>query len=270
MNLTLEKIEELSFDIYVNKQKNAIEKAYIVDRLKNIKKGNKFIYGNGWKGRDYEGFAIVSMVQNNPNNDVLISFIDRVRKYLQSIMNENSDDFYFLPRESYHQTVANTLSAQRFHDFIKSKNLEVEYPAMVGEAFTVVPSKVQGRPIEMKIIGLSVFGSSFGLIGTFEEERTFKRITQFRDSIYSNPILNVHDVKRTRPFIGHITLGYFEGQSGLSNESVEVIANKFEALNDELQELDLSFTISNTELRKYYDLSEFNTHDLYPSYSFLK
>jgi hypothetical protein len=165
--------------------------------------------------------------------------------------------------ESFHQTVANTVSADRFEKNIAAAGLEDQYPQIIEQAFNAIHLPDFSEPVKMKMVGLSIFGTAIGLLGIFENKTDYERIANFRKDFYLNDRLAQLDVKMTRPFIGHITLTYIEHP--LSEEEKQQLSNTILALNGQLTKEENYFYLSNTTLRQYNNLGTFYTQNNYPS-----
>ncbi len=258
---------ELNFESQKNRQEQEVSFEGLLRQVHNIKSGNKFKFSNNkWHSVPYKGYALVSMLESNPGNGFLISEIEKIQNGLAKDL-DKPENYYMLPKDSYHQTVVNTLSGKRFEEHIIDKGLEAQYPEIIEEALSDVSIPKVKKPIEMKIIGLGIFGTSFGVLGTFDRQQDWETIMDFREKLYSNPKLNIHDIKRTRPFISHITLGYIDGKLSLGSRLK--FAEVCHSYNLDLREKELRFLISNTELRSYENLSHFKYDPAYPSFSFV-
>lgn len=115
----------------------------------------------------------------------------------------------------------------------------------------------------MRMIGIGIFRTAIGLLGTFDNEKDFRRIIDFRDYFYSNQNLTEIGLKRTRPFIGHLTLSYIERDidSSARQKLVECIV----ALNEQIKTQSIIVELPHARLHKYADLSAFHTFDNFPA-----
>jgi len=169
-----------------------------------------------------------------------------------------------LPPDSFHQTIANTLSADRFKQHILYAGLEAAYPGLVEQAFDQIASSGGAEPLPMKMVGLSIFGTAIGMLGIFEDEEAYERVTSFRAGFYANQELAALDVRMTRPFIGHITLAYIE--HSLNKNQKDQLAIVVGEINEALHSEKLLFNIANAGLRRYHHLAEFIKRDDYPDF----
>ena len=267
-NLTATKttsISDIPFEEYNKRQLYEISAERTRERAFNAKPAGNFLYnGNAWVPQEYEGFAVVSMLNENEGNEPLASRLIEIQKELQYNL-QPTYAFYQLPAESFHQTVANTLSADRFKNNILNAGLEKTYPRMISDVFNSIPIAESNEPIFMKMVGLSIFGTAIGMLGIIENESDYNRITDFRSGFYSNKQLAKLDVKMTRPFIGHITLAYIEHL--LNKNQKDHLATVINEINESLSQERNYFNISNIGLRRYHHLAEFIKQDNYPTYT---
>ena len=252
---------ELSYSAYQERQLQAVSDAGVAASLKKAKQSDKFTYENDrWVKHPYPGYAVVSMLDSNPKNERLSTVLQAIQADL--IWETKLNEYLFqLPDPSFHQTVANTLSSDKFITNIRSKGLEYTYPSLVEQAFEAHTTKNE-QAVRMRIVGISVFGSSLGVLGTFESENEFNRILDFRSHFYANNELENLGIKCTRPFIGHITLAYFG--KDLTTEAADKLFNKITQLNAVLAKEELYFTMENASLRRYDELSVFQDLPNYP------
>jgi hypothetical protein len=273
---------DLSFDEYTARQYRELAPDRLKERAMAVRPSGNYRYdGNKWESQSYPGFAVISMADENPGNDSLVTVLRAIASGLIERCPWD-ESIYLLPANSYHQTVANTLSEKRFLDHVVHAGLEGEYPGMVGKAFDGIAPEVgrapksEGRqrsdgegttaPLAMKMIGLSIFGTALGVLGVFENAADYRRILHFRSGFYSDRDLAALDVRMTRPFIGHITLAYIE--TDLTGEQRQQLAAAVHALNGQLKEVEPIFSISSTGLRRYDNLSVFRRKDGFPRYHF--
>lgn len=255
--------EDFTFEEYTQRQTQEISSERVVEKSTQAKAAGKFEWnGVEWIPNDYKGYAIITKLDDLTQN---LPLIERLKVLQQAMVEklEPNNAYYHLSIDSFHQTVANTLSADRFQKNIVDAGLENEYPQIIEQAFSTIHLPLFIEPVKMKMVGLSIFGTAIGLLGIFENQTDYERITNFRKDFYQNETLAQLDVKMTRPFIGHITLTYIEHP--LSEQEKQHLANTILALNEQLTKEENYFYLSNTTLRQYDNLGTFNTQKNYPS-----
>jgi hypothetical protein len=259
---------DLSFDDYTARQYRELAPDRLHERAMIVKASGNYRYNSsGWEPQSYPGFAVISMVDENPGNESVVTVLSAIADGLIERC-PWKEAIYLLPADSYHQTVANTLSEQRFVKHILEPGLEGAYPGVVERAFEGISSDgASGAgPLAMKMIGLSIFGTAIGALGVFDHPADYQRMLHFRSGFYSYPALAALDVRMTRPFIGHITLAYIE--TDLTGQQRQQLAAAVHALNGQLKEVAPVFSISSTGLRRYEHLSSFRRKDDFPRYHF--
>ena len=261
-------IKELTLNAYNERQQFEITEPALKARAAKLHSTDKFKWSDGaWEKMPYIGYAIVSMLDANFGNGLISRKLVEMQQFFLKEVEDAQRHFFPLPAASFHQTVANTLSSHRFKMHIQEKGLEPEYPQMIANAFAQIPPPTATEPIAMQLIGISIFGSALGILGTFEKAQDFDRILNFRAHIYTNPVLNMVDIKRTRPFIGHLTMIYIDGV--LTDKQKAQLVQACVQLNKAIEKQPLVFSIQQTALRHYKDLSYFQTQPNYPTYHFV-
>lgn len=264
--LTSEKITELTQQYHNERQEFETTLQGLNQRAEKLKPTNKFKCVEGvWYPQDYKGYAIVSMLDTNPDNEALSEKLVAIQNRIQDTM-QLPHQFYMMPQTSFHQTVVNTLSGSRFKEHIIDKGLEAEYPQIIQNAFEKATASSLLLPIKMNFVGIAIFGSAIGVLGIIEDEQHWQAIMQVREELYSNPDLNKHDIKRTRPFIAHITLGYIDGE--LTTVEKQQLVKEINKINASIDFSELIFTIDKTELRSYNHLADFVSKPNYPQLKF--
>jgi hypothetical protein len=253
---------DIPYKLYNQRLLVEITPEKVQERANHVKKADQFVLtNNSWQPNSYEGFAIISMLSDLQENEGLTNRLAQIQTELVRQL-QSPASYFLLPAESFHQTIANTLSAGRFEKNIVGKNLEAAYPDIIREAFNQIQSTNYTTPIAMKMIGLGIFGTAIGILGTFENEADYNRVIGFRHGFYKNAQLAELDIKMTRPFIGHVTLAYLEAE--LSAAERQNLVKVINGLNAQLQAEENIFYIHTTSLRRYHHLAHFFTEGNFP------
>ena len=267
MTATKDNAEELSYSVYDMRQRDEVQKTTLEMRASLLSQGHKFRYQDGaWTPVSYPGVSVVSMVDYDGDNMALHASLCDIQSRLEQEAGLPSA-LYMLPPDSFHQTVANTFSADRYEQHIVRAGLVDTYPQLLQRAFEEIHVVPCEKPIEMRLIGLSLFRTAIGLLGVFPDVQDFERVLQFRNGLYGHSDLQAIGLQCTRPFIGHITLAYIEGV--LSDASCRRLVDVIAELNAEIEQSDLTFRIYETEPRWYDHLASFEKRPDYPLYSFV-
>jgi hypothetical protein len=265
---------DLSYKDYMDRQFRELEEDRLQERALALRPSNNYKRnGVGWVPQSYPGFAVISMVDENQENDGLTAMLKAVQMDLQEQC-PWEESLYLLPPGSFHQTVANNLSEERFVQHIQRPGIEPIYPDIVARAFTRLPS-LPHRVLPMRLIGVSIFGTALGALGVFDSEAAYRRVLDLRAGYYADQHLSALDVRMTRPFIGHITLAYIEAD--LDAAQRETLAATVYDINRRwptgsressapIEQVLPTFNLSLTGLRRYHHLSAFHREEDYPRY----
>ncbi len=266
--LTNAPVPELPYADYQQRQLREITTEQLTYRAAQLREAEHFRYENdAWQRLPYPGYAVLSMVDTNPVKAELSNQLQMMQNQLLACFDGPAGCFP-LPADSFHQTVANTFSASRFQENIVDAGLKNRYPSLIEQAFSAIDAAIEPEPIPMRLIGLSLFSSAIGILGTFDFATDYARILAFREPFYANESLANLDVRRTRPFIGHITLAYLG--CNLSDPEKQNLVTTCTGINRALADSPLYFHVSKTELRRYDNLAQFDTRPGFPAYSFVK
>jgi hypothetical protein len=137
LTVTKLKSDDLTYTEYTQWQQNSVSLENLQNQSLQLKISKHFIFNNGkWNIPDYEGFAIISKLNSNTGNKKCFSQLCHLREILRFRL-RNEAFYYWLPEDSYHQTIANTLSSERYYLNLKAPGLEKEYPEMIQNAFNI-------------------------------------------------------------------------------------------------------------------------------------
>ena len=255
---------ELSFAAYQERQLLEISPAGVAARAAKLRPAEQFRYQDGaWVPNPYVGHAVVTMVGSTPANAPLVSALSSLQKSLLERL-ASPRTFCPLPAASFHQTIANTLSADKHQRLVVDRGLGAEYPAIVTNTFSDIPALAAREALTMRMVGLSLFGTALGLLGIFDREEGFHRVLHFRDHFYGDGRVAALGIQRTRPFIGHITLAYIERE--LDDAARAHLVDLVISINRELALQNLHFHLPAAELRSYRHLAEFTPFPSLPQF----
>jgi hypothetical protein len=255
---------ELSYSAYQARQREEITRSGLLRRAALVRRGEKFRFRGGvWQPMPYQGHAVVCMAGAHAANTELIRSLAQMQNLLTFGLG-NAGALYCLPADSFHQTIANTLSAERYRTHVLERGLESEYPGAVAASFDDFPVQQDTSPVELEMIGLSIFGTAIGMLGVFPREDHFERVIGFRDLFYDHERVATLGIRRTRPFIGHITIAYVETE--LSDDDRALLVDTIEGINRSLGGGARRFIMERAELRAYDHLAEFKALKDLPTY----
>jgi hypothetical protein len=247
--------QELSFDAYQERQLHEITPAGLTARAAKLHASGRFSWtGAGWKPAPYVGHAVLATMDAAEENAEATRVLAEARDDLIAGYGR-PDALFALPTESFHQTVANTLSAENHERLVVARGLEAAYPGRVARVLAELDSAGADEAPAMRMVGLALFGGAVGALGIFYTESGFERVLGFRDRFYGHAEIAGLGIRRTRPFIGHVTLAYLE-RAPDEVERARIVAVAGE-INRGLARRELRFAMPRAELRAYAHLAEF-------------
>lgn len=261
-------VRDLRYRAYQQHQLAEIDEGQLNKAANKTEAAGKFIHNQQvWSPAPYNGYAVLAMLDINPGNEDLSHFLTGLQQEMKYDL-QPLNGFYMLPSSSFHQTIANTLSAERYKTNILQAGLDQLYPGIVRNAFNNISFVRRQNPVSMRMAGLAIMGNAIAMLGTFDYETDYTRILNFRSGFYEDAQLANLGVRLTRPFIGHITLAYIEQK--LNKNQKKHLANTLTELNTVIGAQKRYFIISNAGLYRYDNLSEFIGQENYPVYQFVK
>ncbi len=251
-------LSDRSFEAHQAKQLESISMAQIRENASESCASEHYRFAQGeWQVGAYRGCGILAMTANHWLNMRLIEKLAEVQALLQNGFKEG--EWYALPSASFHQTIANMLSAERFERNIIAAGLQAALPGRIHAVFSDMNAMIAKEPIRIRIAGIGIFRTAIAALGIFENEGDYKRLISFRNKFYSDPRMSALAIRLTRPFVAHITLGYF-GKT-LDPNQQKALADKLAALNFDFEQSSFHFLIDKAGFYNYENLSAFSRTD---------
>ena len=266
MSVIKSSIEELAYTDYEARQRHEITEAGMRERMPKLGIGGRAKWIDGqWVPQLYPGYAFQAMVKPYPENKDTFSRLTAIRDIFCEPLSEGFEPALFpLPEDSFHQTVISTFSANRLETFVQSKGIEKEFPDILGKHLAESHAELDLAPVKMRMIGVSLFRTAIGILGTFDDEAEFQRVVAIRDAAYTHPALNGIGLSRTRPFIGHATLAYLERP--LAEAEKESLIQRILEINEAIEAEPFFFYMPEARLHRYDTLAEFIPDAAYPAF----
>lgn len=257
-------VKELDYIEYQNRQYEEISYQGLVSRAERLGIGRRAKWQDGrWAPLPYPGYALQAMLGFSSNREALCLDLQELQQRVTRLV-ERPGALYPLPPASFHQTVANTFSGERRQHCLLDTGLDESFPALIGGHLSDWKATEKESPVVMRLIGIGLFRTALGLLGIFEDPTHFRRVTAFRDRVYGDRELSAIGLKRTRPFIGHVTLAYLEDH--LDGREKLSLVEGIDLINQSLRQRRLYFEMPKAELRRYDNLSDFQAVSGYPSF----
>ncbi|MGJ3242404.1 MAG: hypothetical protein ACFE0O_05545 [Opitutales bacterium] len=263
-------VRELAYPDYEARQREEITPEGLADRLRRLGVGGRATWraaAGRWEPQPYPGWALQAMADRAGPNRSTIESLVHLREALCRPFEGSGPDrppaLFPLPRASFHQTVANTFSADRRERHLVAPGLEAEWPRRIARSLARIRVPRRPDPVCMRLIGISLFRTAIGILGVFPQETHFDRVVGFRDAFYSDTELTALGLERTRPFIGHITLAYVE--RSLTAHEGEALVDRIVHLNGNLPAEGLPYLMPEARLHRYDTLAAFVTRPDWPA-----
>jgi 2'-5' RNA ligase len=152
----------------------------------------------------YPGYTVIA--KPFPIDQANQQELERVQKSLF----KSVSGFVPSPPDSFHLTVAELLSGQTFTALMKQPEWDAAFAGRVNDLLDRRAVQDSDMTIRGIIAGIGAFPGVVVAIVDFDSEIEYGRIIELRNTIYGDRALMSSSVKRSYPFLGHITLGYLE------------------------------------------------------------
>lgn len=257
---------ELTYVHYRERQAFEVSPEGIAARIDSIAPAGQNVLSSNlfWSPVPYIGFAFVAMANERNNAVKLTNELHDIQRILLSKL-DRTDTYCPLPPESFHQTIANTFSDDRYERHLKYPGLVEKFPHMTIAALDSYPIEHRKGTIHLRLLGLSLFRTAIGVLADFESEEEYDYILSIREYLYGNCELRTIGLRKTRPFIGHITLAYIE--KSLDEHGKTNLVSSLNEVNKYFVDRRLVFNITKAELCRYDHLSAFHSIESIPSFT---
>ena len=266
MSVNSTEIQELEYTDYEARQRYEITEAGMRERMPKLGIGGRAKWIDGaWQAQPYPGYAFQAMVKPYAENTDTYPRLTQIRDELCEPFSADAEPALFpLPEDSFHQTVVSTFSSSRLETHVISKGIEKQFPEILGKYLAQSHEEPDMAPVKMRLIGVSLFRTAIGILGTFDDEAEFQRVVAIRDAAYENEALNEIGLTRTRPFIGHATLAYLERP--LLDREKETLIERILKINEAIAADPFFFYMPEARLHRYDTLAEFIPDAFYPAF----
>ena len=174
-----------------------------------------------------------------------------------------------VPPDSFHLTLADLIWDSAYRDLERENpDFEKQLQERIRESFQKYQQSLKsGNPIYWQLLGLMIRPRAIAVCLAPSDENSYKRLLEFRRSIYQNPALIGLGIEQQYHFTAHITLGYFGeisphlDRDRLSNTLSEL--NR-QALPDEA----IPLYVRRAELRKFDDMMRYYREPDWPILEF--
>lgn len=251
------KVMDFTYERYIT----AIQNAIMLNKHDIIEKDARFEYQNDKKKTlSYPGYSIMEMFDKENCSPEMHQFLKSSQQALQDI--EEQFGLYVLPESSWHSTIANLLSGDKYINNILNTGMNGSFSNYVAKSFMKIPVQENSGAI-IKLEGIGFMKTCIVAYYSMPFENHYQQLINFRKSVYSVDTLTQLGIGCTRPFLGHITLAYFV--KNLTERETEEINNVIKKLNSSDFQ-NLFGKMMEFQLRKYKDLTNFVKENHFPTY----
>lgn len=258
---------EMSWEQHEIRQRFEISTQGLLSRSQQLQVARKFMADKEeWQPCSYAGYAIVSMLRASVDNENLEQYLLTLQHHIE-VAFPCPKRIYMLPAHSFHQTIASTFSDERLLQHLPQESQRLSFPQRIADAMHGVNRHQRSEPLCLRVLGLGIFRSAFGVLLSVPRQQDYDEIIYLRDHVYTHPALRAVGLCRTRPFVAHISLGYIEA-AFTEMERIQ-LSELFSDLNAAIANQQLFFYISSAQLSWYDDLSTFQIQPSFPQYHFV-
>lgn len=202
----------------------------------------------------FPGYSVVTPPWEEESQDS--AFYTPLQALQQKLLQQLDPGLIVLvPPESFHLTLADLIWDSAFRAMEhENPNFEEQLHDRIQESFQQYQRSLSnGTPICWQLLGIMIRPRALAVCLAPQDEDAYKRMMEFRRSIYQNSGLIALGVEQQYHYTAHITLGYFgEISPDLDRASLADRLSKFsqEALEEESGPL----SVRRVELRKFDDM----------------
>jgi hypothetical protein len=261
-----------TYQTYLNRVARLTLPATHKSQLQHIQESPKFklLPDGSRQAVPFPGYSLVTPPwEEEPENSAFYTPLHELQQQL--LQQVDSGLIVMVPPKSFHLTLADLIWDSAYRH-IESENPEFDQQLQVciRESFQQYQQTLSNeKPIGWQPVGLMIRPRAIAMCLAPEDENSYKRMLQFRRSIYQNSRLIALGIEQQYHFTAHITLGYFGNISPqLEREHfAETLSNlSLQALGE--NEKSVPLYIRRAELRKFDDMIRYYREPNWPVLEF--
>lgn len=245
-----------TFQTYLNRVARLTLPATYKSQLQHIQESPKFkpLPDGSRQAVPFPGYSVVTPPwEEESENSAFYTPLQVLQKKLLQELDPGL--IVLVPPESFHLTLADLIWDSAFRDR-ESENpkFEEQLQVRIEESFQQYQKLLSsGNPICWQLLGIMVRPRAIAVCLAPQDEDSYKRMLDFRRSIYQSSGLIALGIEQQYHFTAHITLGYFgEISPDLDRER---LADTLSKLSQEaLEEASAPLCARRVELRKFDDM----------------
>jgi hypothetical protein len=239
-------------------------------QLQHIQESPKFqlLPDGNREAAPFPGYTVVTPPwgEDPPNS----AFYESLQQLQQQLVQQLDAGLMVpVPPDSFHLTLADLIWDSAYRDAERENpEFEKQLKERIGESFQKSQQFLTGgNSICWQLLGLMIRPRAIAVCLAPTDETSYKRLLEFRRSIYQNPGLIALGIEQQYHFTAHITLGYFG--TILPHLDRDRLSNTLLELNREaLPEEAIALCIRRAELRKFDDMMRYYREPDWPILDF--
>jgi len=259
-----------TYQTYLNRVARLTLPATYQSQLQHIQESPKFqrLPDGSTKAVPFPGYTVATPPWGEESENSI--FYARLQ-LLQQLLLERLDTGLMIPvpPDSFHFTLADLIWDAAYRDVEREKpGFEGQLQERIRESCqNYQNSNSRGNPLLWHLLGLMIRPRAIVVCMAPQDEESYKRILEFRRSIYQNPGLIALGVEQQYHFTAHVTLGYF-GEISADTDR-DHISNTLSEINQQaLGEEVISLSIQQAQLRKFDDMMRYYREPDWPIVEF--
>ena len=210
----------------------------------------------------YPGLSVVSPPgPESPQWSTVYQPLSQLRDKLLSTLHDGGHQP--VPDESLHLTGADLVAGPKY-DQMRAQHDEFE-KVIADQVSSVWHRSVANQmSLRWRFAGLAFFQHALVCLLEPIDVADYDPLIRFREALYADPRLSRLGVKRTKPFMAHVTLSYYTSIPAYDIRQSWV--RQCEAMHAEFKAVADDFTIDALEVRQFDDMTAY--HSLMPRVAF--
>jgi len=259
-----------TYQTYLNRVARLTLPATFKSQLQHIQESPKFKHHPDGKieAVSFPGYTVITPPWEEEQENSL--FYTSLQELQQQLLQQLDPGLMVaVPADSFHLTLADLIWDSAYRDAGRENpNFEKQLQERIRESVQKYQqSLASGNPIRWQLLGLMIRPRAIAVCLVPTDENSYKRVLEFRRSIYQNSGLIGLGIEQQYHFTAHITLGYF-GEISPQLERDHLSNTLSEISRGALAEEAITLCIRRAELRKFDDMMRYYREPEWPILEF--
>jgi len=251
---------EMNYVDYLKHVENVLKEETIRKCVSQMKTVGKFQESSDglWEPVQYSGYTLITpTLLDDRENTAFYRILCGIREEL--FWNILVPGIVWAPTIALHLTIGRLISGDVFANRVMNSREEALLFAL-SQLFSQISSS-SSLKYEVKGLSVSPQGIIAAIVSPITED-DYQRLQGFRDYLYTDKVIKHLGVERKSSFQGHITLFYIEEE--LSEKDQKMLTDAVTDINKRFFIKPLLFNLTQAEVRKFDNFSEFYRRDHWP------